>query len=95
MPRMNKIGSTATNVQTDEKGTTRVRYHQTDVVSFSPKTITLNTGGWFTNTTRNRMNQAAQQFALGYSVYQKAFRWFVEFNGKTVAFDGEAVTLKR
>ena len=95
MSQQHKLGTLATTVKADDKGNTIIRYHSTDVVTFSPKRIVLNTGGWFTNTTRTRMNQAANQFNLGFSVYQKKFRWFVEFNGRTVAFDGNTVTLAR
>ena len=91
MAQQHKLGKLATTVS-QENGVLRVRYHNTDVVTASPKRITLNTGGWFTNTTRTRMNQASNQFGLGFSVYQKNFRWFVEHSGRTIAFDGNSVT---
>ncbi len=65
-----KLGSTATNVRT-EGNATIVRYHDTDVVRFDDSNITLNTGGWFTSTTKARMNQASAQFGLGFRVYQE------------------------
>ena len=81
MPRLDKLGKTATTVTQGPDGM-RVTYHQTDVVTVSKKgKITLNTGGWFTNTTKLRMNQAANVFGLGYRVYQEKGRWYVRFGG--------------
>lgn len=55
-------------------GTRRVRLHDTDVVTFAPNgTITLDTGGWQTVTSKDRMNLVLPD---GWSVY--AHRgWFV------------------
>jgi hypothetical protein len=75
-------------------GFTCVKYHQTDVVKFSPVEIILNSGGWQTATTKTRMNQASNQFGLGYCVFQKDFKWFVDFEGKTIDFE-DGMTLLR
>lgn len=93
MSRMNEIGRRATSIQTVD-GKTAVTYHNTAVVTFDENLITLNNGGWFTNTTKNRMNQASNQFGLGFGVYQKDFTWYVEYNGETVEFQN-GMTLKR
>ena len=59
-------------------GTTiQIHYHGTIVVEFNHDTITLNSGGWQTQTTKTRMNQASNQFDLGYSVFQKNYVWYV------------------
>ena len=63
-----------------------VRYHQTDVVKFNHEKIILNSGGWNTFTTKTRMNQASNQFGLGYYVYQRDFDWYVDYNGRTLEF---------
>jgi hypothetical protein len=77
MPRMNKIGSTATNVS-QRDGVLTVRYHSTDVVTVHGNgLVTLNSGGYHTYTTKARMNQASQQFGLGFTVFQKDYDWFV------------------
>lgn len=80
-----------------EAGVTRVVYRGTCVVAFAldGSTITLNTGGWKTTTTKLRMNQASNQYGLGYGVYQKDHAWFVTWNGQTISFDGDLLTLKR
>ena len=76
MSRQNRLGKTATYVRT-EGTTTHVRYHETDVVSFTDTDITLRTGGWKTVTTKCRMNQAAWQFGLGYGIGQRKGKWYV------------------
>jgi hypothetical protein len=47
------------------------------VVSFSADYVILRTGGWNTVTTKARMNQASNQFNLGYCVNQTNFIWYV------------------
>ena len=77
------IGKHRTTIKTDDNDFTIVKYHQTDVVKFDETSIILNTGGWTTNTTKNRMNQTSQKFDLGFSVFQKNWEWFLEYDGKT------------
>jgi hypothetical protein len=43
--------------------TVALRLHATDVVTFRPGTITLDTGGWRTVTTKNRINYALPVFS--------------------------------
>ena len=84
----------ATSVRSED-GWTHVRYHLTDVVSFKRDFVILRTGGWFTATTKLRMNQAANQFGLGYHVYQKQFAWFVRFRGHVFTYNTPETTLHR
>ena len=74
---------------------TVVKYHYTDIVEFNEHEIVLNTGGWATVTTKLRMNQASNQFDLGYHVYQKNYDWFVDYKGETIKFKGEGIILTR
>lgn len=94
MPQQYKIGTHKTSILTEE-GFTKVIYHNTPVVSFNQESIILNTGGWFSLTTKTRMNQTSNVFNLGFNVYQKAYSWFVSFKGQTLKFDGNKLTLKR
>lgn len=55
----------------------------------------LTAGGWWTNTTKNRMNQASNQFDLGYNVFQKDFNWFVDYRGKVFEFNENRIVLNR
>ena len=86
MPRMNKLSSYKTSIMaTGDK--LAVVYVNTLIVDKHGDTITLDSGGWETVTTKRTMNQAAQQFALGYSVTQRNFKWFVTLpTGDTVPF---------
>lgn len=85
MTQLQQVGTVATSIFTED-GYTRVIYHNTTVVRFNNTLIELNSGGWQTATTKTRMNQASNQFDLGYQVYQKDFTWFVDFKGKAHTF---------
>jgi len=95
MAQMNKIGSHATSVSVDHEGFTYIRYHDTIVTRFNKEVIELDNGGYLTSTTKTRMNQASNQFDLGYQVYQKDYEWFVDYNGETIPFIEEKVILYR
>ncbi|MFW6272830.1 MAG: hypothetical protein ACOC2U_03525 [bacterium] len=73
---MAQVGSHKTTI-TNDGNYQKVTYHNTDVVKFNEKEIILNSGGWLTNTTKTRMNQASNQFNLGYNVYQEKKAWYV------------------
>ena len=96
MPQLNTIGNHKTTV-TNKDGVIKVKYHSTDVVTVDNKRgeVTLNTGGWFTPTTKVRMNQTANAYGLGFNVYQKDFNWFVEkANGQVIEFESNSVTFQ-
>jgi len=87
MSRQSTLGKTATSVRTDENGKTHIQYHETQVVSFDTDTVTLDSGDWKTATTKTRMNQAANQFRLGFAVFQAKGEWFVDVpSGARVPF---------
>jgi hypothetical protein len=89
---MDQVGSHATTI-TSNGVQTGVKYHATIVVEFDLDKIVLDSGGWHTVTTKIRMNQASNQFGLGYSVYQKDFGWFVLLDtGEVINFwDGMVI----
>jgi hypothetical protein len=94
MGQTQKVSGRATKVKRGEDGTLTVRYHATDVVTVKADgSIVLDTGGWKTLTTRTRMLQAAHEYNLGYSIYQKAYRWFVTWKGETLPFDNRTMIL--
>ena len=87
MSQTYRVGKHATTISTDDKGWTHVTYHRTQVVSFNYNSVILRSGGWETNTTKLRMNQASRQFGLGFNVFQKDWTWYVDLpNGETVRF---------
>ena len=74
-------------------GSIIVSYHNTHVVTAkrvgNQWRVTLNTGGWRTNTTKTRMNQASNQYGLGFQVYQSKGAWFVRLGGWNETPKGE------
>lgn len=64
----------------------QVWLHQTCVVTVTPDEIVLNTGGWYTATTRTRMNQVSNEWRLGYSV-SFAGKPSVQYGGQVYCFD--------
>jgi len=94
MAQNGKLGIRATEVF-EQDGITYVRYHTTCVVVFDVMTIALDSGGWKTATTKNRMNQASNEFDLGFYVFQKHFDWFVEYQGETILFEDGMILTRR
>ena len=95
MGQTQRVSGRATRVWRDSTGMLVVQYHNTEVVTAYPDgSVFLRTGGWKSNTTRQRMNQAANQYQLGYSVFQKAFAWFVTWKGQTIPFNSEELVLR-
>lgn len=88
------IGRTATSIVRDGQDT-EIAYQGTKVVIFNDATIALNTGGYFTVTTKRRMNEAAQLFNLGYQVHQVKGDWIVRFKGKDYPYRGSRLSLDR
>lgn len=88
---MDQVGSHKTSVFAKD-GKTYVIYRYTAVVCWDGEAIVLNSGGWHTVTTKARMNQAANQYGLGYHVFQKDHKWYVNIsqdggNVNTVDFE--------
>ena len=55
-------------------GTVSIQLHSTKVVQIHPDdTVTLNSGGWRTSTTKDRINKYSPV-----KVYQKKHEWFLE-----------------
>lgn len=77
MARMDKLSTYCTTVAKTDEGLI-VTYHSTPIVTVDGDLITLKTGGWDTVTTRRKMNQAARQFGLRYSVYRKDGTTYVD-----------------
>ena len=93
MARADKVGTTATKVKIDGNNG-EVTYHWTVVAKWTKDTITLNSDGYRTATTKTRMNQASNEYGLGFYVSQKNHEWFVTYKNETFDFvDG--MTLKR
>ena len=95
MANQMQVGKHRTTIKTNADGEIIVQYWSTEVVKFTRDLIVLNTGGYETATTKTRMNQASNQFGLGYTVYQKAYRWFVNYKGKRIQFNDKILIIPR
>ena len=80
----------ATTIFTDDN-ITYVVYHKTAVVKYTNDKIVLNSGGWETKTTKDRMNQTAEEHMLDYMVYQKNYEWFVKVGDKVYPFEDKMI----
>ena len=89
MTQQKRVGSHKTTVK-NKDGQVIVSYWNTDVFKYDNNTniLSLNTDGWFTNTTKTRMNQALNEFMGKGRVYQENNNWFLEINGYEFEFDG-------
>ena len=95
MAQQSTIGKVATTVARDSEGVLRVTYHSTPVVTVYPSgKLVLNTGGYRSNTTKTRMNQASNQLSLGFHVWQKDFDWFVDIDGHTIPFETREMVVR-
>ena len=93
MPRMDRLSKYNTFWTTSETGGI-VGYSRTQIVVWDQAGIKLNSDGWRTVTTKRKMNQASNQFGLGYGVYQRKGEWFVGWKGQELPYyDG--MTLAR
>lgn len=65
-----------TRIFIDPDGSYKVRYHATFVVEYNAKTstYTLNSGGWLTRTTKDRINR---KLPVGYYIQQRNFEWYL------------------
>ena len=83
-----KVGNnTYAEILSDD--TVAIKLHSTYVVKINPNgTYTLNSGGWQTSTTKDRINQYSPV-----RVYQRKFEWYISLNGKEYPFmDGMVVS---
>ena len=95
MSQVHTVGKVATKVAVDWEGVLRVTYHNTPVVTVYPDgRIVLFTNGYFTATTKTRMNQASRQFNLGFHVFQKDYAWFVDVDGHTLKFNNRELVIR-
>lgn len=95
MSESNQLGTYKTSIRRNKGGQTKVVYYKTAVVTFTDDQIWLDTGGWWTRTTRVRMNQASRQFQLGYRVYEKGSKWYIAFGNKSHDFSANQMKLDR
>lgn len=69
-----------------EDGSIAIRYHDTDVLTWNVDgSITLDSGGFYTHTTKERINEFSS--LTGLSVYQEKSIWYVSIRGTGEVLD--------
>ena len=77
-----RVGNNTAKITYDD-GSVAYRLHKTDVITNNPDgTVTLDTGGWATSTTKDRMNTYLPE---GYGVSQKQGVWSLVKDGEIVS----------
>ena len=63
--------------------------HRTAIAVYDHKNqaLKLNTGGWYSVTTKSRLNAILQGLISGASVFQRDFNWFLNYNNVTHDFN--------
>ena len=90
-----------TSVITEDDGGTigaesHVYLHGNHIATYTHKIkeLQLFDGGWQSNTTKSRLNALCNEFATGFSVFQKNWNWFVsDFQSKTVKEFDDGITV--
>ncbi len=90
-----KLDLYKTTVRETDEGKTEVIYYETAIVTFDEDTIKLNTGGYWTRSTKIRINQASWFFKLGYHVFQKKGTWYVEYLEEKQPFSSTCMVIDR
>ena len=73
-----------------------VYLHGNHIATVTDKDLTLYSGGgWFTPTTKSRLNALIQEFGFkGSNIFQKNFNWYVRaFNTVTPFVDGISIPI--
>ena len=90
--RMDAVGKLNTTVRSPKQGDISVVLYNTEVVKVQDGTAYLNTGGFNTPTTIRRMNQASNQYKLGFQAFLRKGIPYVTINGKTIPFQDNQVS---
>ncbi len=95
--QMRRIGHN-TYAWHDRNHSFELRYHRTNVVQFCADAgvLVVNTGGWFTNTTSERIHHALRQLDLRLSTTDLPNRWRVmDSFGNAWTIRGNSIKLRR
>jgi len=89
---VNKINWSNSNTFVDYNSNTNcstVVLHRTAIAVYDHNTqaLKLNTGGWYSNTTKSRLNAILSELIAGASVFQRDFIWYLSYNNSTHDFN--------
>lgn len=95
MSRSDKLSMYKTTISYSEnKDFMTITYHATPIVRVNDKEIILNFGGYDTVTTRRKMNQASQQFGLGYSVFREKGKTYIAYKHHKTEYNGSMIIIE-
>jgi hypothetical protein len=60
----------------------KIRLHDTDIITYQNGYYTLNSGGWYSRTTKERLNKYTP-----FWIYQKNYEWYIDYDNKTLTFN--------
>lgn len=82
-----------TRVRTEKGGHVFIKLHNTDIIELNTlDQVILNTGGWYTPTTKARMNDYTR--GLGINIWQQAGSWYLTYGDSEYHFeDGMVIGL--
>ena len=89
---VNKNDWSNSNTKVDYNSNTNcstVVLHRTAIAVYDHKNqaLKLNTGGWYSVTTKSRLNAILSELITGASVFQRDFIWFLNYNNQTHDFN--------
>ena len=63
--------------------------HRTAIAVYdhNNQALKLNTGGWYSVTTKSRLNAILSELITGARVFQRDFNWFLNYNNSTHDFN--------
>lgn len=80
-----------------------IQHHATPILTVWPDdTVQINNGGWYTSTTKARLNEYMSDLGIPYSIHQRKYIWYITgpegealFSGKLIFNpEGKAVRLQ-
>ena len=88
----NKVDWNSSNTRVDYNESTNcstIVLHRTAIAVYDHNTqaLKLNTGGWYSNTTKSRLNAILSELIAGARVFQHKFNWYVKYNFATHNFN--------
>ena len=88
---INEVGTHKTSVLVKNNALSVV-YHSTEVVKvIDNRYVILDNGGYYTNTSKRRMNQASLQYNLGFNVYQCNYIWYVGIKDNILEYQNNMI----
>lgn len=73
----------------------RIKFYDTNIVSFDDNRIILDTGGFKTPSTRRHMNEVSKTFDLGFNITSEKHVWEIHYKGEIIQFDKDKIILDR